>query len=322
MPVLSEMKLKSRPQKILVYGAPKSGKTLLAVRLAEQGYRVHLVDADNGMDVAFQIEPKYRHNIFIYSVRDNKDTREVAKFADLFTREDVITFCQDHGKVDCSRCRVKAKDRVDTLDLNSFTEEDVLVIDSITEVVNSVATHVARKDSYFAFDSIDKDAKPEWGHYMAQGIVLNRFFSAIQNAPYKVIAISHETELDPEKNKNAKLVFPVGGTSTRSKAVAKYFGHVVQCTLTPVGFKTRSSHKEAPLAMVGSRTNAKVSSSRGLADFFELDAALEAEPESIPELSSDAEHKEADPSQSNVQQMLEEQKEKLTARERLLKKEK
>ena len=274
---LANLKVADRPQKILVYGAPKSGKSLLVGRLAEHGYDLYWFDGDNGIDVLFQLPPEAQERVTVFPVRDLGSNFEFAKLSNEFAGYRDFTVCEQHGAVNCVSCKAKQ------LPTAAFkwaevvnNPKAVIVFDSLSQLVTSIQNYVARNDKFDDFGSLNKESKREWGHYMAQGLVLGKFYSMIQNAPCKVVCISHETDLDPEKNPNAKVTIPTGGTSTQSKTISKYFGHVVNCRIRNNQHKIVSGTTSDPNAVAGSRLNIELSKDpRGLAAMFETSAPLE-----------------------------------------------
>ena len=276
---LSNLKVEDRPQKILVYGAPKSGKSLLVGKLAEQGYELYWFDGDNGIDVLFQLPPEAQERITVFPIRDLGQNFEFAKASNEFAAYRNFTVCEAHGAVNCVSCKAKQLPTA-TFDWQAVVSNPkaVIVFDSLSQLVTSVQNYVARNDKFDDFGSINKESKREWGHYMAQNLVMSKFFSMIQNAPCKVVCISHETDLDPEKNPNAKVIIPTGGTSTQSKTVAKYFGHVVHCRLRNNQHKIVSGTTSDPNAIAGSRLDVDVSNDpRGLAAMFEAGSPIQKE---------------------------------------------
>lgn len=269
---LTDMKIQDRPQKVLVYGAPKTGKSLLVGKLAEYGYKLYWFDGDNGIDVLFQLSEEARNNIEVYPIRDLGDKQEFAKLSNEFAAYRDFSVCETHGAVNCIPCKAQKLPRSEFKweEVNS-NPKAVIVFDSLSQLVSSVQNYIARNDSFDDFGSVNKESKREWGHYMAQNLVLSKFFSMVQNAMCKIVCISHETELDAEKNPSMKLTIPTGGTSTQSKSVSKYFGHIVHCRIKTNMHGIVSGTMSDPNAVAGSRLNVDVaSSSRGLAALFEV----------------------------------------------------
>lgn len=278
MAKLSALKIEDSPQKILVYGAPKTGKSLMVGQLAEHGYELYYFDGDNGVEVLFQLSMEAQERVTVYKIRDLPESPEFAKLANEFAGYRNFSVCEIHGKVNCIDCKAR-KAEVEHFDWTNVANNPkaVIVFDSGSQLVTSVQNHIARNESFDSFGAVDKDSKREWGHYMAQKLILDKFWTMVQNAPCKVVVISHETELDKEKaeNKDIKGTIPTGGTSTQSKQLSKYFGHVVHCRIRNNLHKVVSGTTSDANVIAGSRLNIDVAKAdRGLAAFFEMSGGV------------------------------------------------
>lgn len=271
MPQLNTMKIEDRPQKILVYGPPKVGKSLLVGKLAEYGYKLFWFDGENGADVLFQLSPEAQSRVKLFSIADLKTDPQFAKVGNEYMMKKDFSICHEHGVLNCVMCKAKGKP-VDQFKWDEVLSDPkaVVVFDSLSQMVTSIQNHVTRADKFDDFGALDKDSKREWGHYMAQKLFLDSFLTVIENSRCKTVVITHETELDSEKNPNAKPVQPLGGTTTQSKSVSKYFGHVVHCRLRSNQHTTISGTTSDNSTQAGSRLNITLAQeAKGLAAIFE-----------------------------------------------------
>lgn len=270
MPTFDKLDPRTRPQKVLVYGAPKSGKSLLVAQLAEHGYTIDWFDFEFGCDVISNLSVEAQSRIMVYSVCDNAVTRNASKLAAEFAAMKVFTVCVEHGDVNCVGCKARKLD-MDTYDPREDKgPKHVTVFDTLTQLVTSVDGQLTRKEKFLDWSTITKEDKKEWGHWNVQGLFLNQFLSAVQNSRGKVVCITHETDLDPEKNKRSKIVQPHVGTKNNSKHIAKYFGHVVYCKLKGNKHSVISATTDDMVIVAGSRTNINVGTHpKGLAGCFE-----------------------------------------------------
>ena len=268
---MNSINIEDRPQKILVFGAPKTGKSLMVGQLAELGYTLYWLDGENGADVLLQLSEEAKSRIILFSIADLKHDPQFIKVANEFSQGKNFTVCEAHGKLNCVDCKVK-KGEIETFDWKEILADPkaVIVFDSVTQLVTSAQNHISRGETFDSLGGVDKDSKREWGHYMAQNLILSGYFTMVQNCRAKVVCISHETELDAEKNVGMKLTIPTGGTSTQSKAVSKYFGHVVHCRLKSNNHGAISGTTSDSTTVAGSRLNINVAKeTRGLAAMFE-----------------------------------------------------
>lgn len=232
----------SRTHRVLIFGAPKSGKSQLAGDLAEF-YNLTWIDMENGHEVLFKLPKEWQQRVELISIPDTRDFPIAIETCLKLVRKPV-DICDAHGKVDCMLCKKQDAPYVH-LDLNKLTSDDVVVFDSLTQLSNSAIAHITKKeaDDY----KLDYD---DWGNL---GKLLDIFLSALQQAHYNVIVISHEIEAETEGKK--KTLVPVGGTRNFSRNVAKYFDHVVYAERKNKKHVFASSTEYATNILTGSRTD-------------------------------------------------------------------
>lgn len=240
----------SAARKILVYGPPKSGKTALAGKLAEIK-RLHYFDGENSIKTLLNpdmLNPEFRKNITVYRM---PDTQHFPVFADTLLKVlkgGDIKICHPHGVVSCPKCSREAPDAFTVINVDKFTLDDVLVLDSVSQLAASVMHRITAEQ----IKKDNNDYKPTWDDYYKQGFVLDRIFSITQAAPYNIVCISHEQLVEMENGK--KKLVPIGGTSNFSKTFAKYFDDVVYCDIVNGKHLAASSSTYMPNIITGSRT--------------------------------------------------------------------
>lgn len=242
---------------VIVYGAPKSGKSLLAGKLAEH-FKLLWVDMENGHETLFQLPEAWQDNIELINLKDTRSF-PIAIETCLKMVKGATSICEEHGKVGCMICKraytdkcksVKEEEQEDVykdyfIDTNlpALDNNTIVVFDSLTQLTNSAIAHITKgtADDY----KLDYD---DWGNL---GKLLDIFLSHLQQASYNVVVISHETEAETEGKK--KTLVPVGGTRNFSRNVAKYFGHVVYAERKNKKHVFSSSSTYATTILTGSR---------------------------------------------------------------------
>lgn len=245
---------------ILVYGAPKSGKTALVGQLAKR-YKLWFFDLEDGVKTLLNpaILPKeYWENVELFSLPD-KQTFPIAIETILKVfRGGTHIICEEHGKVSCPQCKSGA-----TICLDKFDNaKDILIIDSFSQLVESSMNYIMR--TQLSADNFD--AKPGWDEYGKQGRILDRIGSMIQTAQFNIIVTSHEMMVEME-DKSKKIV-PIGGTSNASKVFAKYFDDVVYCELVNKKHRCVSSTTAKINVLAGSRSGVDLGENDGLEKLF------------------------------------------------------
>ena len=238
----------SSTHRIIIYGAPKSGKTLLAGELAEY-YNIIYVGMENGHETLFQLPEEWQERIELINIPDTRSFPIAIETA-LKMVKGAVSICEAHGKVSCMICK-KAQAEVIEVDLPNLDKDTVVIFDSLSQLTNSAISFITkgRGDDY----KLDYD---DWGNL---GKLLDIFLSHIQQAGYNVIVISHETEAETEGKK--KTLVPVGGTRNFSRNVAKYFDHVIYAERKNKKHVFASSTQYATNILSGSRTGVSLEGS-------------------------------------------------------------
>ena len=257
----------SAARKILVYGPPKSGKTALVGKLATIK-RLHYFDGEDGIKTLLNpdmLPPQFRKNVVVYRM---PDTQTFPVFADTLLKVlkgGDIKICQAHGVVNCPKCAKEAPNAFTVINVDTFTMDDVLVIDSVSQLAASVMHRITANQ----IKNDNADYKPTWDDYFKQGFLLDRIFSITQAAPYNVVAISHEQLVEMEDGK--KKIVPIGGTSNFSKTFAKYFDDVVYCDKVNNKHIAVSSSTYSNNIITGSRTGKAIEQdpANGLKQLFQ-----------------------------------------------------
>lgn len=234
-------KKSSQTHRIIIYGAPKSGKSLIAGKLAEY-YKLIWVDMENGHETLFQLPSSWQENIELVDLPDTR-SYPIAIETVLKMVKGKVSICEEHGKVSCMICKRAEADTIE-VDLPSLGPESVVVFDSLTQLSNSAISFITKNQS----DDYKLDYN-DWGNL---GKLLDIFLSQIQQAGYNVIVISHETEAETEGKK--KTLVPVGGTRNFSRNIAKYFDHVIYAERKNKKHVFSSSTTYATTILTGSRT--------------------------------------------------------------------
>ena len=229
--------------RVLVFGAPKSGKTELVGTLSRK-FNIIWFDLENGYATLLKLPKDQQERINLISIPDSK-TFPIA----IETMLKVITgaevkICDEHGKVSCPLC-TKDNKPVSTIALSSLGPQDLVVVDSLTQLSNSAIAFITKgKPDDYKMDFSD------WGNLRA---VVEKFLSQVQQARYNIVCISHEEEVDMEDGR--KKLVPVCGSSKSSRNTAKYFDHVIYCEVKNKKHLAASSTTYANNIVTGSRTD-------------------------------------------------------------------
>ena len=240
------MKLSQKPKahshSCMVYGAAKTGKTLLAGKLAEK-YNLIYIDMENGYESLLQLPTAWQERIELISLPDSS-SYPVAIETCLKMVKGKVAICEEHGKVACMICQ-RAEAPIVELNLPALGPETVVVFDSMTQISASAIAHITKGQP--------DDYKLTFNDYGNLGRLLDIFLSHLQAASYNVVVISHEQAIEQEDKRIS--ITPVGGTRNFSKNIAKFFGSVVYCTRKNRKHMFYSSTDFSSSILTGSRSN-------------------------------------------------------------------
>lgn len=249
----------NKTSRVLVYGAPKTGKTELVGKLAAKFDLVYF-DLENGFETLLKLPPTAQERVELLRIPDSRVFPVAIDTMLKVVSGNKVVICEDHGKVNCPVC-TKAGLVGTTVHLNELPPTAIVVVDSLTQLANSTMSFITK-------DKPD-DYKYEWDDYRRQGTLMDKFLSQVQQARYNIVCITHETETEMEDGK--KKLVPVAGTTTFSRNTAKYFDHVVYCELKNKAHKFASSTTYAGNIVTGSRLDIEIekAESPSLLDIFE-----------------------------------------------------
>lgn len=240
------MKLSTVPlndiQHVLIYGAPKTGKTEIVGALAEH-YNLYYFDCENGFKTLQKMPIDWQEKVELFSIPDTRSwpiaVETINKIIEL---RNELAICETHGKVSCVSCK-KAEAPVTIFNPKELTSKDIVVIDTLSQVAISAMNNITRNEN--------DDYKPTWEDYRKQGFLMDRLLTNIQQAPFNVICISHE--IDVSKDDKTIKLSGMAGTTNFSRNTGKFFDHVVYCEVKNRGHSFGSATTYSTLALTGSR---------------------------------------------------------------------
>jgi hypothetical protein len=235
-------KTASKSHRCLLFGPPKSGKTQLAGALASD-FNLIWFDLENGVDTLKKLPQEQQERIEVISLPDTRSFPIAVETCLKAIRGTKGSICELHGKWICATCAKMGSPGID-IELNSLGLDTIVVFDSLTQLTNSAIAHITKNqpDDY-------KLAYDDWGNL---GKLMDTFLSQVQQAPFHIVCISHETEVEMEDGKQ-KLV-PTAGTRNFSRNTAKYFDEVVYCEVKNRKHVAASSTTYSGNILTGSRS--------------------------------------------------------------------
>lgn len=225
---IKEQGLENKPQRLLVYGAPKSGKTFAVgmLALAKQFKKVIWVDIEKGYTTLLQLPNEAIEKIEVVQIKDT-GTDPVATTSVLHMLEGETTLCEKHGKLKakCTDCAKDKEAEYITLNIPEEGPDTLVVFDSFTQISASALNHVTELSSTNLAD-LDAEDKATFNHYGHQGRILERILTDMQQLECSLAVISHEMNVKLDDKK--EVLSAVAGTANFAKRFPKAFDHVVR----------------------------------------------------------------------------------------------
>lgn len=239
----------SQAKHVLVFGGPKTGKSLLVGKLAEK-FNLIWFDLEAGSDTLFQLPLAYQERITLVRIPDTRSFPIAIQTCLKVIRGNQQNICEEHGSIECAICK-KSGAPFESVQLGAVGLDTIVVFDSLTQLTNSAISHITRAQP--------EDYKLQYEDWGNLGKLMDTFLSQVQQAPFHVVCISHETETEMEDGK-VKLV-PTAGTRNFSRNTAKYFGEVIYADLRNKVHKFASATNYAANILTGSRSNQRLEDS-------------------------------------------------------------
>lgn len=232
----------SKIHHILLFGPPKSGKTLLAGKLAEK-FPIVVIDCEQGHNTLFQLPQEWHDRIEVISLPDTRGFPVAIETCLKLIKGGPVEICEEHGKVSCSICKRDGKPSL-SIALNNLPPDTIVIFDSLTQLTNSAIAHITKNQ--------EPEYRMEFEDWANLGKLMDTFLSYVQQAPFSIVCISHETEVEMVDGKN-KIV-PTAGSRNFSRNTAKYFDEVFYCEVKNKKHIVGSSTTYANNILTGSRS--------------------------------------------------------------------
>lgn len=236
---------------LLVYGPPKSGKTVLVATAATipEVSKIYWFDLENGVESLLKmgLSDTEMEKIVVIKVRDTRDSPiGIETILKAFSAKAPLSICEEHGRADCASCAKEKKPFIKWC-LSQCTHNDLVVLDSGSQLGDSaMAAACLGKPQMF---------KPTFDEYGMVNKWLGDVMSVVQQATHtNFVVITHEIPL--EDNEGKDKIYPLMGSKQFSSKCAKFFGTVAYVHKKMNKHVAGSSSTYRGDLLTGSRVNA------------------------------------------------------------------
>jgi len=216
--------------RLLLWGEPKTKKTWWAMRAAEAGYNVLLIDGDDGA-WRWPISDAAMSRINIVNCLDDTNRSTFKDFMSIMARNNAPVLWDNTTKSVAQQTQPEHSYLY--IDKPKLSFRDVIVVDSWKALVYSTLADFARSQN---IDMSDAD-KVEWDGYGFEGRFLDFIINWFHKLPCHVIVINHSYNYDkrsqPKKGSGEKSVvlwsktIPISSSANHSFSTMSHWTDIV-----------------------------------------------------------------------------------------------
>ena len=215
------------PMKVLAYGFGKTRKTSWAGQVAKTNLNGIYCDCDNSVAVlGSSLTPDEAKKLIYVDISDNINEAKASWFLGALAKGKPFIWDQANKKI------LRAyQPNLDLLLVNPklFTPSDVIIIDSWTQVCNSLFIQYALENGI----DLSEAKKLEWDDYRWAGSLATFLLTSLMALPCSIILISHvktyEKKLKDKYGKEQIISVrtqPTSVSSNHAETISKFFGEV------------------------------------------------------------------------------------------------
>lgn len=252
----------AEPCRVLCFGPAKTRKTWWAGTAAAAGFNLTIIDGENGTGILKQLPKSALPNIQRVAVNQSTTGSTMAAFLMLMLEHQEFVYCPRTRKK-MALGGLKDEQQYYVVDLNLFTQSDVLLIDSWTQIIRDITEDFKDLNNLDVFEgkiaatsSSGKEDKFAYFNYC--NLVLDTIVSRLNGLPCHVIMTAHRDfythEVREGASKRDETHVQVLSTSGNQAAkVPAAFGDVIYFELANDGMHSTLSTKGSKTRISGGR---------------------------------------------------------------------
>lgn len=251
---------------ILIYGGPRTGKSLLASTIAKATWikRVYWFDLEKGLDTLIFanktntpdylcLTPEEMQKIIPINVIDGLKAGETVAaetILKVFTSKKSLHISQKTGKI----VPLPTEETVE-INYKELGPSDAIVIDSGSQLSDSI---VAMTEHELQGKQQEKQKGDKDVHgmlvYLAATEHMNALMSSIQASKTNIIVCTHQYEIQSQGEAGSTML-PLFGSKNYVHKVAKYFGQIIYTSIALGKHRVGSASTYKSGVSTGSRTH-------------------------------------------------------------------
>lgn len=231
-----------RPTRTFLYGPDKTKKTWWALRAAEAGFNVVLIDGDDGASINKQLPIEARKRILIIDAVNTTNVQTFARFVATFMRGKPFVWDEKAKSSLLPNSKLNPERSYVYFDVSKLTTNDVVILDSWTRLASSLLLEWANENNV-DLTAVEKESD-NFSLLNYQSRYLDFTLSKIATFPCHFIAIGHETvyEKYEGKGKDRKMIEqktqPFSSTGPHAKKIGAHFSNILRFTkLSDLAFR-------------------------------------------------------------------------------------
>ena len=191
--------IKNQLLRELCYGPAKTKKTWWAMRAAEAGFNVIVLDGDDGSQIISQIDSQFRSKIQIVRISDSIDKPVMCHFIVKFLTGNPFMWDEDDKTILLLSTSAVKEHSYYGFDANKLTSNDVLVLDSWSALCWSFAWRWYKENNIKVEDA--EQVKSElWPGYRWTGAMASWVITQLKALNCHVILIGHQSIYEKKKD--------------------------------------------------------------------------------------------------------------------------
>jgi len=249
------------PARTLVYGPSKARKTWWSGTAAEAGFNLTILDGENNTGILKQLSPDAQKRVSRIPVNQSATGSTMAAFLMLMLEYSQFIYCPATRKKMSSPSVLKDDQLYYAVDLSLFTINDVLLVDSWTQITRDVVEDFKNLHGLDPFEGkitvkTAKGSEDLFAFFNYCNLVLDPIASQLNSLPCNVIMTAHRdfythTIREGASKRDETHVQVLSTSGNQAAKVPAAFGDVIYATQANDGMTSTMSTKGSPTRISG-----------------------------------------------------------------------